>query len=75
MTKEEIDQIKLNGSVKAIKEKIRSVLCQIRENNWKDIEKSNKYTKLEIAIEKTQLDLTNIKQLLIELNKLEPGNK
>jgi len=72
----EIEQLKMDGSIKAIRERIHAIQFKITSCAvWNKVATDTRYVRLGSAINQVREMLDEIELLLAELNKIQPGNK
>ena len=67
-------EIRKNGEIRALKEKINSEIHQITNSTWHNHYKKDKLTGANACIAKNEQHLSNIALLLAELQMLESAN-
>ena len=69
-----IEQIKHSGAVNALKDRIDTLLCKLRNDNWHYIKEGFKYNRFTEAKDNAYIILAEIDEVWNELQKLEPDN-
>ena len=68
------EQIKHNGAVNALKDRIDILLSKLRSENWDYIKEGFKYKRFTEAKDNAYILLREIDEVWNELQKLEPDN-
>lgn len=71
---ETIDDIKLKGSVGALKDEIHAMIHTLSGANWEGIIKKNKFVHLQQSIEKARHKLDHMENCLKAIQDLEIGH-
>ena len=69
-----IEQIKHNGAVKALKDRIETLQNKLCNYNWNNLKDGFKYTRFTEAKDTAYIILAEIDEVWNELQKLEPDN-
>lgn len=69
-----LEEIKRKGSIKELKDQIEVRQFKLTNRNWEGIKKGSHYTRLGEAINEAHLLLTEMTELLEELQTIEQQN-
>lgn len=70
-----IELTKINGAIRALKDRIDRLHFELTNRNWEAITKDGRYSRLEEAIGDARIILNQMHNTLIALQELEPDNK
>jgi len=71
----DIDKIKHDGAVRALKSNIDTLRYKLTESNWSGIKEGHLFTRLGSAINDARSILCDMDEMLDALREMEPENK
>ena len=71
----EIERIKHDGAVYALKEQLEILQKQLVNRNWENIKSGQNFVRLDEAIREAESLLLNMRRVFAALQELEPENK
>lgn len=70
----DIEKIKTDGAIRAIKSRIDAVSHEIGNRPTQNVKNNDRYIKFEAALNTAEDLLRDLRELFEELKRLEPGN-
>lgn len=70
-----VEQIKRDGMINALKERIGDLIFEIRKETWENVKNTNYLDELDEAIDKTKTIIELIQETYTALKELQDENK